>query len=258
MPTIKDSLYFNYDGISCRDFGLININLDNGMFEETLVASRSINETKTRGNDTPLFHSVEEDPLEFSLSIAFTRKFTDEDIDDIIIWLFQDIYRPLYFEDKPNKVFYCMPIGDSAIIHNGLKEGYVTINFRCRSSKIESPVQTTPTHNFSSNTESGGKVTIVNEGHVDIFPEISIEKIGNGHVTIEKDGEIFEIRDLTNLEKIYVNTEKEIIETDIVGVYRYENVIGDFHDMILSVGSNEFTIKGDCKIAFRYKYKYRF
>lgn len=257
MPTIKESLYFNYDGKSCKDFGLIHINLDNGMFEETLVANRTINETAIRGSDTPLFHSVNEDPLSFQMALAFENKFTEQKIDEIIMWLFQDRYRPLFFEDKPNRVFQCMPIDDSAIVHNGLKEGYVIVNMRCKSSKIESPVNITPTHDLSNNL-SKYQIKIKNEGHVEIYPEISITKVGDGHITITKDGEIFEIRDLTNGEKIYVNTEKEIIETDIVGVYRYENVVGDFFDMAMPVGDNTFEVEGKCKIAFRYKFKYRF
>lgn len=257
MPTISESLYFTYDNKSCKDFGLIHINLSNDMFEETFVASRDINETKVRGNDTPLFHSVEETPLEFDLAIAFENKFTEKQIDDIIIWLFQDKYKPLYFNDKPNKVFQCMPIGDASIVHNGLREGYFTIVMRCKSSKIESPMKLTDTHDLSVNAD-GYDISIQNDGHVEIFPEISIQKIGDGYITILKNGEIFEIRDLTNLEEIYVNTEKEIIETDAIGISRYNNVVGDYHDMAMPVGENVFTVQGDCKITFRYKLKYRF
>lgn len=254
MPTISESLHFNYDGKSSKDFGVIHINLDSGMFDEVFVATRSIVETKVRGNDTPLFHSVEEEPLEFDLPIAFTKRFTDEDIDKVVVWLFQDRYKPLYFEDKPNRVFYCMPVGEARIVHNGLREGYVVIHMRCKSSKIESPLKLTPTYDVSDSHV----FSIKNEGHVDIFPEISIEKIGNGHITIEKDGEIFEIRDLTDREQIYINTEKEIIVTDVIGITRYDNVVGDYHDMIMHIGDNEFKVTGACKITFRYKFKYKF
>jgi len=257
MPTIKDSLYFTYDGVSCKNFGLVHINTDNGMFEEQFVASRDIVETKVNGNDTPLLHRVEESPLEFSMSIAFERKFTDKDIDNIIMWLFKDTYRPLYFDDKPNKIYHCMPIGDAQIIHNGLKEGYITIQMRCKSSRIESPLQVTQTYDLSNNAGTFN-ITIKNTGHTEIYPEISIQKIGSGNITITKNGEIFEIRDLTNLEDIYVNCEKEIIETDAVGVYRYDKVVGDYHDMMMSLGDNVFKVTGKCKIAFRYVLKYKF
>jgi phage-related protein len=229
------------------------------MLEETLVANRSINELEVRGNDTPLFHGIEESPLEFEMTIAFEREFSDSDIDKVILWLFQDNYKPLYFEDKPNRIYHCMPVGDSTLAHNGLREGYLVITMRCKSSKILSPIQLSPLYDFSTST-SPKRVKLVNNGHVEIYPEISIKKFGAGHVTFTRvsDGEIFEIRDLTDQEDIYINCEKEIIETDAVGVYRYGNVIGDFHDMMLKVGETEFDITGKCQVTFRYVYKYKF
>ncbi len=255
MPTMKDNLYFHYDGKSCKDFGLMNINLDGGMFEETLVANRTIVETEVKGSDTPLFHRIEEEALEFDMAIAFTGSFTDEDIDNVILWLFQENYKPLYFENKPNRVFYCMPVGSSSIVHNGLKEGYVTITMRCKSSKIESQTQITDTYDVTATTVH---IEIMNNGHVEVFPEISIEKIGNGHITIMKNDKIFEIRDLSDQEGVYIDTGREIIESDFIGVHRYENVIGEYHDMSLTIGNNDFAVVGSCKIAFRYRLKYRF
>lgn len=258
MPTIKDSLYFNYDGISCRNFQLIQVHLGNGMFEEEFVAERSINELAVRGNDTPLFHGIEESPLEFSITIAFENKFSDSDIDKVILWLFKDTYKPLYFEDKPEKIYHCMPHGDSVIAHTGLREGYFTINMRCKSSKVLSPIKTSPIYTVPSTGKL--RVAIQNDGHVEIYPEISIKKTGIGKVEFIRvaDGEIFEINALTNLEDIYINTEKEIIETDAIGVYRYDNVIGDYQDMSLKVGKTEFDISGACKVTFRYTFKYKF
>jgi hypothetical protein len=40
MPTIKESLHFNYNGMSSRDFGLININTNSGMYEDMFVEER--------------------------------------------------------------------------------------------------------------------------------------------------------------------------------------------------------------------------
>lgn len=235
----------------------MNVNLNGGMLEEDFNASRTINETKIKGSDTPLFNGIDEDPLELTLTIAFTKKFTDTDIDNIIVWLFQDNYKPLYFEDKPNKIYYCMPSGDAKIAHNGLKQGYLTITMKCKSSRIYSPQQTTQLYDLSTNT---GKydIHINNIGHVDIYPEISITKIGAGNITFTKNGEIFEIDNLTDQEQIYINCEKEIIETDMIGTYRYNNVVGDYYDMVLKRGDNIITVEGTCKVQFRYVFKYRF
>jgi predicted phage tail component-like protein len=259
MPTIKESLYFNYNGISCKTYNLMNVNVGgSGMFEETFHASRNINETKVKGNDTPLFNSIDEDPLQFQLTIAFTKAYTDADIDNIIVWLFQDNYKPLYFEDKPNKIYYCMPSGEAQIAHTGLKQGYLTVTMRCKSSKIYSPQQLTPLYDLSTNPSGGFTFSINNTGHEDIYPEISITKIDNGALTFTKDGEIFEIQNLTNLEQIYINCEKEIIETDAIGVSHYDDVIGDYFDMMLKLGNNTIKVEGTCKVQFRYVFKYKF
>src|SRR5205085_6728133 len=220
MPTIKDSLYFNYNGISCRTYNLMNVNVESGgMLQEKFNATRSINETKVKGSDTPIFDSVEEDPLEFTINIAFTvDQWDDSDIDNIIVWLFQDYYKPLYFEDKPDKIYYCMPNGEASIFHNGLKQGYISLTMRCKSSRILSPQQLTQTYDLSTNTDIYN-VTLENNGHVDIYPEISFTKVGNGNITFTKGEQILEIDNLTDGEKIYIDCGRQIIETDAVGIY---------------------------------------
>lgn len=271
MPTIKDKLRFNYNGVWSDTYGLINVVQDNGLYEEKFIAQREIVETKIRGNSKPLFHSLEDMPLEFEMHIAFQEGFDDNKLDSIIRWLFVDNFKPLYFEDNENKVFYCMPISDSTIAHNGIGEGYFTITMRCDSSYAYSPVTTSTIENVTTSKT----ITIVNNGHFDIYPEISLYKKGNGTIVIESLDDydvkfdytqvpnaiitiasIFEIRDLTDLEDIYLNCEKEIIETDAVGVYRYDKIIGDFPRLLK--GTNRFVITGDCDIQFRYKEKYRF
>lgn len=258
MPTIKDKLYFNFDGIWSNDFKLLNVVLDSSMYDEQFVATREIVETKVKGNAKPMLHSVDTSPLQFEMNIAFESAYTDDDIDKIIRWLFVDYYRPLYFEGKEDKVYMAMPVDDSTIVHNGLNEGYVTISMRCDSSNVYSPTVTTDVE-----TVTGEKTIQINmDGHFDTYPEISIKKLGAGVVTItslDDDGSIFEIRNLTNMEDLYINCEKEIIQTDIVGVYRFGDVIGEYPRLVFGLnGINRFKVEGDCEIQFRYKNLYRF
>jgi phage-related protein len=192
------------------------------------------------------------------MQIAFEDGFTDEKINEVVLWLFQDNYKPLFFEDKEDRLFYCIAVGDSSIAHNGLKEGYITISMRCDSPYVYSNVYVSEEYNLSTNTIEY-PITLENKGHFNMFPEISIRKIGTGHITItniSNGGEIFEIRDLTNLEEIYINSEKETINTDIIGVYRYDKVIGNYLE--LPYGKNIIKVKGKCMIQFRYQYKYKF
>lgn len=255
MPTIKDKINFTFAGVNSQQYGLLNIVTDGGMYEELFVATREINETKTRGNSKPLLHSIEESPIEFDMTIAFEEGYSDASIDEIIRWLFVNHYRPLYFEGKEDRVYMAMMIGSPRIIHNGLNQGYFTVTVRCDSSQLYSPITLTPLETVTGTKE----IIVTSDSHFDIYPEISLRKTGIGHITIESlsDGDsIFEIRDLTNLEDIYLNCEKEIIETDLIGTYRYNNVIGEYPRLLF--GENRFRITGDCTIQFRYKNKYRF
>lgn len=257
MPTIREKLNFNFDGIWSEQFGLISINVAGGMFEETLVSGREVIETRTRGNRKPMFHSIESSPIEFQMTIAFTGKFIDEKIDDVIRWLFVDYYKPLYFEGREDKLYYCIPVGDSSIVHNGLNEGYFTILMRCNSSSVYSSVIITD-NTIVSDTRN---VTIKNIGHYDIYPEISIKKTGSkGDISIQNMNDvgsgIFYIRDLAINESIYLNCEKEIIESNLIGVSRYDNINGNFTRFL--IGDNLIKIKGSCEIQFRFQHEFKF
>lgn len=255
MPTIKDRLYFTFNGVSSKTFGLIHVNTDSGMYDEALGADRSINETGVKGSRKPLHNGIDESPLSFDMTIAFEGKFTDAKVDSVIRWLFVDYYKPLYFEGKESKVFYCMPVGDPRIIHNGLMQGYITIQMRCDSSQIYSPLVTSTLETITGSRT----ITINSDSHYPVLPEISIKKSGAGTVSIQSidDGNaIFEIKDLTNAEDIYLNCERETIQTDIVGVYRFDKITGEFPRLLY--GANRFKITGDCTIQFRYKNLYRF
>lgn len=257
MPTIKDKLFFNLGGIWSEDFNVMNVVLDSSLYDDLFVAPRAINETSGKGRSKPLFNRIDEEPISFDMTLAFTKSFTDHDLDALIRWLFVDYYRPLYFEGNENRVYMAMFIGEPRISHNGLNEGYISVDVRCDSADIYSQVTLTPTYTVTSAQKT---IEIESDGHFDIYPEISIIKKGNGHVTIESlddDGDIFEIRDLTNEEDIYINCEKEIIETDIIGMYRYDKILGEF-PRIIQGQMNRFRITGTCEIQFRYKEKYRF
>lgn len=257
MSTIKDKLYFNYDGVSSRTYNIINVSLDSGMFEDNLNASREVIETRIRGKDESLFHYVDEGALEFEMVLAFEGTYEEKTLEDVVLWLFKDGFKPLYFEGSEDRIYYCTPVGDPKIFHNGLRQGYITITMKTSSSKIYSDEKTTQIYYLDDNIY-GFDIDIENEGHVDMYPEISIEKIDDGDIIFETNGKITEIKDLSNGEKVYINSEKEIIESDIIGIYRYNNINGNLDDIVLKRGSNTIKIYGNCIISFRYVFKYRF
>lgn len=62
----------------------------------------------------------------------------------------QDYYKPFYTVDNPNRIFYCMLEGDSKLVHNGLKQGYITLTMRCDSPYSYTPKFTKENMQFSS------------------------------------------------------------------------------------------------------------
>lgn len=259
MPTIKEKLFFNYDGIWSSTFGLLHISTDGGMFEEGLTSARSIIETKVKGKDKPHFGGFDYSPLEFEMAVAFEHGFDDQKVNEVISWLIQDYYKPLYFEGKESKIYYCMAVDEPRIIHTGEGKGYITLNMRCNSPFIYSPVILSERLDLS--VSGVGEINLYNEGYGFLYPEISILKVGDGDIlirNINNGGEEFRLTGLSNGEDIYINTEKEIIETDLeqFGVYRYNNASGEFTR--LSSGQNRLEIEGTCEIQLRYQFKYRF
>jgi len=144
LITIRNSLFFSYDGKKSVDFGIINVNLSPGMLEETLAASRELREQTVRGRDKPYFEGIKKEPLRIDVSFAFEDRFNTARLREITRWLTEhSYYRPLYFTNdlgrEPEKIYYAVVVDSPTLIHNGLQQGYVKLSFRCDSPYAYSP-----------------------------------------------------------------------------------------------------------------------
>lgn len=254
--TIRDSEHFNYAGISSKDMGLINVNVNSGLLEEPFLSNRNIREVSVRGNDIPYFQEIELEPLEFELSFAFLEAFDVDKIRSVARWLGgQTYYQPLYFENDPNRIFYCMAVDSPRIIHNALQQGYVTLKFRCSSPYSYSPVYESSVFDYSSNTSSGVEYVFENKGDLPIKPIIYIEKVGAGEVKIvnhSNRGDELVLSNLADGEKLVVDCQLETIESDLALVNRYKDHNGVFLEMVY--GNNYLRIFGTCKLRWKYQY----
>lgn len=251
--TIAESLYFNYAGEYSYHKNIINIQYNvSGLIEEQFLPNKEIVETKIRGNDTPYFQEVQRDPLTINLSFTFENGFwTDELIRDAAIWLNQDYYKPLYFSDNQDRVFYAQYVDSPMLLHNCLKQGVIQISMRCDSPYTYSPVYLSPT--FVSESE----IAIINYGDLPIKPEVIIEKLGaEEEISIRNTsnaGLQMKFVDIEQGEGLYVNCENKFIESNIGDKYRYDNLVGDYLELL--PGKNVLTIGGDLKIRFRWRAK---
>jgi len=179
---------FSFNGKNSADFGIINVNTDSGMLEENFISERELNEITTRFSEKPYFQYIKKQPISFDLNFAFESVWDSTLIRQIVNWLNVDYYKEFYFIDDnlEKRIYYAIPIDDIKIIHNALRQGYLSLNFRCNSPYCYSDFITTEIYDLSLNTDIGTDIEITNSGDVNIKPQIWIEKISddNGDIII--------------------------------------------------------------------------
>src|SRR5690606_4744689 len=115
---------------------------------EPFSYSRSIIEKQIRGRSKPYYMGIKKQPLVFTVNFAFEDTWDDEKIIEIKRWLTeQDYYKPLFFSDDINstgveRIYYAIVVDDPELVHNCLKQGYVTLTFRCNDAYAYSPIYT--------------------------------------------------------------------------------------------------------------------
>lgn len=254
--TMREDLYFVYNGIPSIDMGVLSVNMDGGMLEESFMPERKINEVSIKGRERPYFMGVEYEPLPIPLTLAFKDGFTDEEAERVARWLSQPYYRELYFSNNPQKRFYAMYNGSPSLIHNGAKQGYVTIEMRNIDCYRYSPVYQSHIYDYSKNTD-GVLCKFENEGSVNIFPNLEVEKVEDGEIKIinlSNGGQEFILTDLVDGEKLVIDMEEGSIETNLKGTIRYKNHNNVFLEMV--EGINYLMVYGKCNLRWEYQFKY--
>lgn len=244
-----------YDGKRSDSFNICNVSINSGLYEEPFVSSRSLVETSIKGNDKPYLNWIKPEPLVLDLAFAFLTPWDDDSIQDVKEWLSQNYYKPLIFSDDVDRLYYCVLISDPKILHNGLCEGYCTLQFRCDGAYSYSPVYI-DYWDLSDNTNSIIK-EVKNLSKIECKPTLEIIKIDAGDFTINNlsNGNAeFKFTGLLNNEIITVNNDSRRIDTNNPGTYRYDT----FNDNYLSLpkGINRLKITGKCKINIKYQFKF--
>lgn len=257
---IRESNHFFFNGRKSTDFGIWNVSVTDGLYEEQVVASKSIEEVSIPGREEPYFMGVSEEPKYIQLKFLFLEKWNDKLIDEVIRWLNVDTYKPLYFEGDIDKVYYVLPVDGINKIHNGLKEGYLNLTMRCSSSKTYSHEIMTPVYNTEKLSQIQGVdspiIKLGNKGHFSTYPRIWINKIGNGAITIQNktnNNKLFMFNDNIEIgEELYIDCKNEIITTNKENTYRYD----DFNDSYLELiyGENVLAVSNNIKVRFGLKY----
>jgi predicted phage tail component-like protein len=252
---IRESLYFTFSGRKSSEFGILNVSISTGLYEEPFMAGRSITEFTINGQEKPYFQKITREPKSLQVSFYFENGWNDELIREVARWLDVDFYQPLTFSEDEEKVYYVLPVDSPSLIHNGLKQGYITLTLRCDSPYSYSHVKSTQWYDFSK--VSSGTIEINNYGDKPIMPEIYISKIYNGNITIShltKNDSPFTFTSLLNEEVVHIDCENKIIESSLPYTWRYDNFNDNY--LTLHYGKNILKIDGYCKVKLKYRYKF--
>lgn len=252
--TIRDSIYFKYRGEYSKHYGILNVQIGGmatDMYNEPFLPNRELNEVMVRGRVKPYHQDIQKEPLEFSLSFAFDNRFSERLIRRTARWLSPDYYQELIFSNNPSRIFYAMPVQQSEFIHNGLKQGYLNLTFRCNSAYSYGNVYVS--HVYESDT-NGKYINFKNNGDLNIYPEIVLEKVGSGDISIKNlsdGGKEMIFEDLEDEEVVYIDNEEEEIKTNIENKYRFDNHNDVFLKMLK--GINKIKMQGEFKLKFRWQ-----
>lgn len=253
---IKQYLQFTKNGINSWDMGVTHVSIDSGLYQDNIGANRNIVEMVNTQTDRRYFKRISRDPVELDMNLMLDENMSDDEIDSVMSWLINEYYEELYFEDEVDKIYYVLPSTQPQINHNGNNQGYITIKFRCYDGFIYSR-EINQTFDLSSNTTNGTNITLFNDGHMDIYPLITIN-VKDTNITILNltTNESTQLTNLSNGENITLDNETEEITTDIPGTYRFDN-INDVFIRILTP-STQFKVTGKCVLTFAYRYKRKF
>ena len=256
---IQQYLGFSYAGIESSEHGIVNVNIRTGLLTEPLVPNRILRETEVRGRARPYFHEIQLSPRVMNLSFAFMEKWREEEEDklrEVVNWLCgQDYYKPFYFIEEPDRIYYVLVIDNPELVHNAAWSGYMNLTLRANSPYAYSQVQESEEPIVCSGTTD---FMFENEGDILLKPLMEIFTISAGDISIinESDNDReFSLTGLADAETIYIDNDNQFIETDIYMTYRYGNHNNVFLELL--PGENNLKVLGNCQLRFRYQFIYR-
>lgn len=248
---MRESLHFTFNGESSEDMGVIIASPNGGLFQESFLPTRSIIESSVANRR--YFKRAEDNPLSFSLTIFIEEWRERDNLRQIARWLYQDYYKPLWFDTNPELIYYAIFEGDSSLFHNGCKDGYIQLNVRCDSPYRYSPVKS------DAALSSDGQLTIFNEGDITVKPKARIKKTNaKGDIEIRNTttNQVAKFTDIQLDEELFVDFHNEEIVSSLqyLNIYRFADFNHEWIELVRDENVLEFV--GDFEIEFEYEFAY--
>lgn len=260
------SVCISYNGVTSQSLGCYSCKIENNNVEDVYVSEREIKQDSSGRNwgkkSRNYFYKVQRNPQEFKIELFF-KEFSDEKAREVSRLFFQDKYLPLIPSDT-NRIYYCMPSGTPKISYS-LGGGYISMDMKTFNEYSYSE-EITSSFDLTGNTKSS--ITLELDCDVAVYPVVTIKPLTSGStIKIENkstDNKYMEFKtdlngnQLIANETITVDCENEIITTDQLSLYRYDNFSTSGDYLKLVPGTNTIEVSGSVILTFKYRGKYLF
>ena len=260
------SVCISYNGVTSQSLGCYSCKIENSNIEDVYVSGRDIKQDSSGRNwgnkSRNYFYKAQRNPQEFKVELFF-KEFSDEKAREVSRLFFQDKYLPLIPSDT-GRIYYCMPSGTPKISYS-LGGGYVSMDMKTFNEYSYSDETILP-FDLTGNTKSS--ITIQLDCDAPVYQTVKIRPLVSGsNIKIENksvDNKYMEFstdlngNQLIANEIITVDCENEIIKTDQLSLYRYDNFSSSGDYLKLIPGTNTIEVSGSVILSFKYRKKYLF
>lgn len=268
MATKFDSVGFKVNGKHSSEFGIINVQLNSALFEEDFLPNRALKEDVNPFTGERFFLGYTYEPSTFELTLAFQDPWNNEEnYEKVQSWLRFEGYREMIFDNYPNFSYYVTYIDAPKISHNGLKQGYITIQFQQSTSERYGKVYErkvfigsgTIRKEHKSYERSGKEgIEIHLKGTSDCFPIVVIEKYGASKTVKIKNkmnSTGIELDNISLGDVVTVDCDFETIDSELNDTFFYNDLkeIG----LKLSPGRNVLLFEGEALVRIKYQPIYK-
>ncbi|MEC1780080.1 phage tail domain-containing protein [Schinkia azotoformans] len=251
------SEYFSYDGVRSTEIDVYLVKLDKGLVSDPFLGEREVIQESITGNDTPYFFGTRTSQLRVTLTLECREGYwTREKRREVARLLDKKKYCEFYTTDDIDTLYFLQYVGGIDLYTNAIQDGYLTVEFLNISPYTYSRLYA-KNYNFSTNT-TPDVFEFTNLGDNPLYPEIWIEKIGAGDVSIinlSNGGKEFKFTGLADKEQVYVDNRPHFhyIESSLNNIYRYDNFSGNYLEILRGV--NRLQITGQCNLLFQYQFE---
>lgn len=255
MLQLRNSLYFNFNGIDSKRYGWMVCNVSNDT-TFNLGFQRSTNKEET--NNGRLFRGVVDSDIPFEITLVKIgsdgeiAKITENDLFELNRWLFVNEPRSLVVRDRKYKGCFTKCTGWT----NGDNYGYVTFEFECDGYMYSNDINYNVYIDKSKSIEIKSKTNVNGELTKPIIYFTLIEG-SNLKITNMTNGEVLELTKLNTGDTYSIfNKQRQMVNISNPSDFMiYANSNKKYISYVYGINRIKIETDGKCKIMFNHENK---